>query len=37
MRADVLDLHQYAFLVDSVQFFPNQDPQVGVLRFWWPS
>ena len=30
----LLDFHQYAFLVNSVRFFPNQDPQVGVVCFW---
>ena len=29
---NVLDLHQYVFLVNSVQSFPNQDPQVRVFR-----
>ena len=34
MHFDVFDLHQYAFLMNSVQISPNQDPQVGVLCFW---
>ena len=34
MRFDVLDLHQCACLVNSVQFLPDQEPQVGVLCYW---
>ena len=34
VRFDMLDLDQYAFLMKSVHFFPNQDPQIGVRLSW---
>ena len=30
----VLHLHHYAFLMNSVQNLPNQEPRVGILCFW---
>ena len=34
IRFDVFAGHQYVFSMNSVQFFPEQNPQIGLLRCW---